>query len=83
MRNIRNRVFMKKIYIEPKIKAIELDPRQAVLEACKIGGQYFGGATECMYLIPATDIIPCPLSIKGTKKSIGPGTSRETNAQPS
>lgn len=28
-------------YIAPKIKSIELDPEQAVLEVCQIDGNYF------------------------------------------
>ena len=38
---------MKK-YVEPKIKAIMLDPDQAVLEVCKVGGVYFTAtASQC------------------------------------
>ena len=37
---------MKK-YIEPKIKAIALDPEQAIIQACQIGGEYFVGGTFC------------------------------------
>ena len=35
---------MKK-YIEPKIKAIKLDPEQALLEICAVGGLYLNPGT--------------------------------------
>ena len=35
---------MKK-YIEPKIKQIPLDPKQAILQVCKAGGQYLSLTT--------------------------------------
>ena len=42
---------MKK-YIEPKIKAVELDADQAILQVCSVGGKYF----ESIILPPSTGI---------------------------
>lgn len=76
-------MILKKSYIKPKIKAIELDNKQAILQVCKTGGQYWGAGSKCWYLIPSVYVTPCPTAIKGTRKSAGPGTSRETLSQPS
>ncbi|MDD4202023.1 MAG: hypothetical protein PHQ52_00970 [Candidatus Omnitrophica bacterium] len=32
---------MKKKYVSPKLKAVELDCKQAMLQVCKAGGGYF------------------------------------------
>ena len=32
-------------YIEPKIKAVELDTEQAILEVCAVGGIYLSGTS--------------------------------------
>ena len=40
---------MKKIYIKPKLTAIELDHRQATLAVCKVGGMYMGPMGKCYY----------------------------------
>ena len=39
---------MKKLYIEPKIKAVILDPEQAILQVCITGGVLMALTTACM-----------------------------------
>lgn len=60
---------MKKKYIKPVITRVKLDPEQAILQACIIGGIYFaGGAVDCMSASMAgTTHITCATTVKGTK----------------
>ena len=60
---------MKK-YIKPKIKAIQLDPEQAVLQVCQVGGAYFRitGSTKCFNGGPGAY---CDITIKGVGNSMG------------
>ena len=59
-------------YIEPKIKAIILDPEQAVLEVCVIGGLYLKilalGVKVVLKLIK--DHVPVLLQLEGFQKVI-------------
>ena len=38
-----------KNYTQPKIKEIQLDAKQAILQVCKIGGVYLTAADDCVY----------------------------------
>jgi hypothetical protein len=40
----------KKKYISPKITAVELDPEQAILNVCAVGGMYLTGPNSCAFL---------------------------------
>ncbi|MDD4202865.1 MAG: hypothetical protein PHQ52_05305 [Candidatus Omnitrophica bacterium] len=57
---------MKK-YNKPCIKSIPLDPDQAVLEVCKVGGAYFSNTVQCKY--HGTGLLgpffACPVPVKG------------------
>ncbi|MDD4202536.1 MAG: hypothetical protein PHQ52_03625 [Candidatus Omnitrophica bacterium] len=55
---------MKK-YIQPKIKAIQLNEDQAVLQVCKSGGKYFSGGTHCLYQTRVAPPSTCATFVKG------------------
>ncbi|MDD4202537.1 MAG: hypothetical protein PHQ52_03630 [Candidatus Omnitrophica bacterium] len=55
---------MKK-YIQPKIRAIELNEKQTVLQVCKTSGRYFIGTTQCAFMTHAAPATACPNSVKG------------------
>jgi hypothetical protein len=63
---------VKKTYMQPKIKSINLEPEQAILQVCQIGGAYFGFT---VVTIPTsyceggtrTGPNPCIVSIKGVQ----------------
>lgn len=57
---------MKK-YIEPKIKAVELDPKQAVMQVCVVGGIYLNANVPpwCGSVIETIGGINCVDSPKG------------------
>ncbi|MDD4202447.1 MAG: hypothetical protein PHQ52_03180 [Candidatus Omnitrophica bacterium] len=61
---------MKKLYIEPRIKAVELDQEQATLAVCAVGGLYLNGTVSpyCGTMFGAGS--RCELTPKG-----GPGNS--------
>ncbi|MDD4202498.1 MAG: hypothetical protein PHQ52_03435 [Candidatus Omnitrophica bacterium] len=60
---------MKK-YIQPKIKSIELDPKQALLQICRIGGIYlfalenYGAVARDCNSVAGSDT-PCGITPKG------------------
>ncbi|MDD4203142.1 MAG: hypothetical protein PHQ52_06725 [Candidatus Omnitrophica bacterium] len=73
---------MKK-YISPKVKAVVLDPDQAVLEVCKLGGHYFKRitATVCFY---GTDTMgECYVTPKGGATFILGGATPFPSGMPS
>ena len=51
-------------YIEPKITAVELDSKQAILQVCKAAGAYFFSATQSRCMGPGGGAV-CADSIKG------------------
>ncbi|MDD4203460.1 MAG: hypothetical protein PHQ52_08340 [Candidatus Omnitrophica bacterium] len=73
-----------KQYTQPIIKKVILDPVQAVLQVCKVGGQYFmTGSTGCMSIGGKLGPQPlCYISVKGYIRSIQANTI-ENEAMPS
>jgi hypothetical protein len=67
---------MKK-YQQPKIKKVVLDPEQAVLQVCKVGGQYFlVGFTRCMGIGGSFMLSPlCNLSVRGYIRNVSANSS--------
>ena len=74
---------MKK-YIEPKIKAIILDPDQSILQVCKVGGIYFQAGTQCLgsFGIPSGGVT-CNTPIKGVSRLIVDAYNLATDNIPS
>ncbi|MDD4202099.1 MAG: hypothetical protein PHQ52_01365 [Candidatus Omnitrophica bacterium] len=74
---------MKK-YFQPKVKALKLDDKQAVMSVCKIGGMFFNaGSTHCQYGAggPA---YTCPQTVKGVADIWGAiGYAYESFSKPS
>lgn len=62
---------MKK-YIEPKITVVTLDPEQALLQVCIIGGAYFLGAS-CW--VSGGTVANCPIAVKGVQNLMATNTS--------
>ncbi|MDD4202118.1 MAG: hypothetical protein PHQ52_01475 [Candidatus Omnitrophica bacterium] len=65
---------MKK-YIQPKIKAIKLDSDQAILQVCKVGGDYFGvgtnGTNKCQKADdPTLGSSTCLVAVKGVNPQV-------------
>ncbi|MDD4202635.1 MAG: hypothetical protein PHQ52_04130 [Candidatus Omnitrophica bacterium] len=61
-----------KTYIKPKIKAIELDQRQAVVNVCKADGAYFegvGATTLCLYNGGGPTMNPMVCDTAGAKRA--------------
>ncbi|MDD4202496.1 MAG: hypothetical protein PHQ52_03425 [Candidatus Omnitrophica bacterium] len=58
-------------YIHPKIKRIELDTEQAVLEVCKLGGKYFFKFTDVPLCASGTQSAGsyCNTSVKGARQN--------------
>jgi hypothetical protein len=78
---------MKK-YIQPKIKSIELDSKQTILQACKISavGIYFYAGTFCRYALtggPTPGTIFCDTGVKDDNTQFGAGFLSTTENQPS
>ena len=80
---------MKKQYITPKIKAVELDPKQAILQTCRVAATaiYFTVATNrCNYGAgPGPSTATCNTPIKGKSSITGVRTTfvYETDTIPS
>ncbi|MDD4203463.1 MAG: hypothetical protein PHQ52_08355 [Candidatus Omnitrophica bacterium] len=58
---------MKK-YIQPKIKLIELDSAQAIIQVCSVGGNYMrAGGIQCGGEIGETSVysFQCTISVRG------------------
>ena len=75
---------MKK-YIEPKIKAVELDADQAILQVCMVGGAYLGeamspGTSRCT---PMGSSGKCDLEVRGARTSVNSRLGFEDDATPS
>lgn len=72
---------MKK-YTPPKIKAIALDPAQAVIQACQLTGAYFMGApSNCLKGIGGPPLT-CTIPIKGSAGLFGAaGVTTEVTSQ--
>ncbi|MDD4202497.1 MAG: hypothetical protein PHQ52_03430 [Candidatus Omnitrophica bacterium] len=75
---------MKK-YIQPKIKCVELDPKQALLQVCAIGGVYFEIGSQCGLVIwPTTYTATCNTGVKGNSELMGYSAKIQyTNDMPS
>ena len=61
---------MKK-YTSPKIKSVALDPEQAILEVCRVGGAYMYTNTPNNYCMPYTGggiFGNCPIAVRGVSK---------------
>ena len=59
---------MKK-YIAPKIKSIKLDPEQAILQICQLGGFYFYNTSSCKAIgFKGSTPKTCSTSIKARSK---------------
>ncbi|MDD4202508.1 MAG: hypothetical protein PHQ52_03485 [Candidatus Omnitrophica bacterium] len=59
-----------KKYTQPKIRSVNLDPEQAVLQVCQIGGVYF--VTTVSLKCFAGGFGPyCHVSVKGVANSMG------------
>ncbi|MDD4202531.1 MAG: hypothetical protein PHQ52_03600 [Candidatus Omnitrophica bacterium] len=61
---------MRKNYITPKITSVYLDPKQASLQACAVGGLYIwtmtGDNTHCSSVLRTIGAGPnCNISVKG------------------
>ena len=56
---------MKK-YTKPKIQSVRLNPEQAILQVCKVGGVYIWTATRCGSTGPI--VLSCTISIKGVRE---------------
>ncbi|MDD4202445.1 MAG: hypothetical protein PHQ52_03170 [Candidatus Omnitrophica bacterium] len=76
---------MNKNYIEPKIKRIELDQKQALLSVCSLtSGKYFFDGNKClMVFIPTTTPAYCIQSVKGAKDSLASCNQWQTDTMPS
>ncbi|MDD4203188.1 MAG: hypothetical protein PHQ52_06955 [Candidatus Omnitrophica bacterium] len=60
-----------KNYKKPVISAITLNPDQAILQVCQVGGAYFGGGgqpSNCLFL---GGLVGCDLTVRGTKHIAG------------
>ncbi|MDD4202175.1 MAG: hypothetical protein PHQ52_01780 [Candidatus Omnitrophica bacterium] len=69
---------MKK-YIQPKIKVIELDSKQAILQVCKINGVYLTLAEDCVYVFGGTVPIMCYNTPKGATTFLFDGKKEAQN----
>ena len=61
---------MKKIYTEPKIKAVTFDPDQAILQVCKALGLYFRNTTQKCVGTSGTSMpaaMNCNTAIRGVR----------------
>ncbi|MDD4202499.1 MAG: hypothetical protein PHQ52_03440 [Candidatus Omnitrophica bacterium] len=76
---------MRKQYKYPRIKAVILDPEQAILEVCQIGGVYFfkpAGTSLCG--IGVGKFGPyCDISVRGITTSTAGLTNGLGSAKPS
>ena len=64
----------KKFYINPKIKAVTLDPKQSILQVCKViaGAIYFSGGNKCLVEGgPGAVTLTCPTDVKGDNSVVG------------
>ena len=58
---------IKKAYVKAEITGVKLDPDQAILQACKVGGAYWcTGAGTCS--VDGTDYL-CPMEVRGKQES--------------
>ncbi|MDD4203459.1 MAG: hypothetical protein PHQ52_08335 [Candidatus Omnitrophica bacterium] len=72
-----------KKYTQPKITAVDLDPSQAILQACKVGaGIYMIDLTWRLCVVAGAAIFPCNSTQKGASFAGANGTI-STNAEPS
>ena len=71
---------MKK-YIQPKIKSVSLDPDQAILQVCQVGGGYFSDTPGVQCFKSGTET-ECQMAPARATRGICSLTPTE-NAQPS
>ncbi|MDD4203411.1 MAG: hypothetical protein PHQ52_08095 [Candidatus Omnitrophica bacterium] len=68
-----------KKYSQPKIESIELNPNQAILEVCQVGGGYLFSTNSCV--VTGIPMRSCQFTPKGgTGTAVGLGNE---NAFPS
>ena len=67
----------KKLYSKPVITVVKLDPAQALLSACTIGGAYFAGGDRCMIPFPHPPVT-CPVPSRLGRAVVGNGYSTST-----
>ena len=72
---------MRKKYIEPKIKAVELNAEQAIIQVCAIGGNYFASVSACLGNVGTGPVRTCALEVKG--RTTGTGGGGDGNNMPS
>ncbi|MDD4203407.1 MAG: hypothetical protein PHQ52_08075 [Candidatus Omnitrophica bacterium] len=72
---------MKK-YVQPKIKAMELSPEQAILNVCQVGGGYMSGppTNTSGYCMSAGSVAACRVVVRGGTKLAGPGGTTPDSA---
>lgn len=58
---------MIKPYIKPKIKAVKLDPDQAILQICKSNGLYFTNSSKCISTNGTTGPAQCNQTVRGAR----------------
>ena len=64
---------MNKNYTKPIVKSIKLDPKQAILHACKTGGLFLSTPTSSMCIYTGTSLpttVTCNQTVKGGSTSI-------------
>ena len=72
-------MFHMKKYIEPKIKAVELDPDQAILQVCMVGGVYLSdNVTDVCMATGGLYSATCNMTPKGATTSITLPTLTDT-----
>ncbi|MDD4202863.1 MAG: hypothetical protein PHQ52_05295 [Candidatus Omnitrophica bacterium] len=60
---------MKIKYISPKIKVVKLDPEQALIQICVIGGAYMSPGRNSCVETGTTIVTPCPGTVRGQQGS--------------
>ncbi|MDD4203403.1 MAG: hypothetical protein PHQ52_08055 [Candidatus Omnitrophica bacterium] len=72
---------MKK-YLQPKIKAVMLDPDQAILQTCMVGGAYML-TTRTNYCLSIGSQMECSQSMRGNAFNANTRTPASSNSNPS
>ena len=71
-------------YIKPKITAVDLDPSQAILQACQVGGIFMAspapGTAVCVITGAAGTSQACVWTSKGTVTNPGATTDRQSTS---
>jgi len=69
-------------YIKPVVTRVKLDPEQAILANCKVGGHYMVNATICSYGTTAGGGHPCNDEVRG-QSAAGTNHKRDRSETPS